>query len=35
MTIDQQIQWILENRIRQQLDPYLFIILDKDVIYIR
>jgi len=35
MTIDQQIQRIVENRIRQQPGPYILIILDEDVIYIR
>jgi len=34
MTIDQQIQRIVENRIRQQPGPYLLIILDEDVIYL-
>jgi len=35
MTIDQQIQWMLENQIRQQPGPYGFIILDEEVIYMR
>ena len=35
VTIDQQIQRILENRIRQQPGSYAFIILDEHVIYIR
>ena len=35
MTIEQQIQRIVDNRIRQQPGPYVLIILDEDVIYIR
>ena len=35
VTIDQQIQPILENRIRQQPGSYDLIILDEHVIYIR
>ena len=35
MTIDQEIQRIVENRMRQQPGPYVLIILDEDVIYIR
>jgi len=35
MTIDQQIQRIVENRIRQQPGPYVLSIVDDDVIYIR
>jgi len=35
MTIDQQIQRMVENRIRQQPGPYVLIILDEDVMYIR
>jgi len=34
MTIDHEIQRILENRIRQQLCTYLLITLDEDVIHI-
>jgi len=35
VTIDQHIQRILENRIRQLPGSYAFIILDEHVIYIR
>jgi len=34
MTIDHEIQRILENRIRQQPCSYVLITLDEDVIYI-
>jgi len=33
--IENLIQGILENRIQQQPGPYLFLISDKDIIYIR
>jgi len=35
MTIDQQIQRIVENRIRQRPGPYVLILLDEAVINIR
>jgi len=34
MTIDHEIQEILENRIRQQSCSYVLITLDEEVIYI-